>query len=221
MTLFDALEKLVKARHLTPLTPTLPPNQLPPFYNSSQYCAYHQSHGHPIDKCFHLHHDIQDFFDEKKIAPPSVSKHNIIANPLPNHNLSRSYRTNFTQTDSDNFDPSALISPTVSPKTQSYPLSTFTSEDVPEWILRGMEKEEKEEETLFQVEKEFGELMCGQPEVEFKWFDMEKSANTNGWGLDFPEDVLPVQPEVDPRPVFEKEEMSGDNKRSQERKWKG
>lgn len=84
-----------------------------------------------------------------------------------------------------------------------------------------MEKEEKEEETLFQVEKEFGELMCGQPEVEFKWFDMEKSANTNGWGLDLPEDVLPVQPEVDPRPVFEKEEMSGDNKRSQERKWKG
>lgn len=59
-------------------------------------------------------------------------------------------------------------------------MSTFTSEDVPEWISREMEKEEKEEETLFQVEKEFGELMCGQPEVEFKWFDMEKSANTNG-----------------------------------------
>lgn len=149
-----ALERLLEAGHITPLAPIPPPNSLPPYYDPSQYCAYHHSHGHLTKKCFRLHHKIKDLIDAGKIAPPSTSKPNIIINPLPNHNLSHSNYTNFIQTDFDNFDPNTLISPATNLEAEPFALSAFISEDMLEWILREMESEENEEETLIQAENE-------------------------------------------------------------------
>lgn len=162
----EALERPVDAGHITPFAPKPPPNPLPPYHDSSQYCSYHQSLGHPIEKCFRLHHKIQDLIDAKEIVHPFARKPNIITYPLPNHNLGFSNHIHFIQTDFDNFDPNTLISRFTNPEAKPFALSTFTSEDVPELILKEMEREENEEKTLIQAEKEFMELMFGQSKVE-------------------------------------------------------
>lgn len=70
--------------------------------------------------------------------------------------------------DSDDSNPNTLITPTINPETKPLALSAFTSENVPEWVLRKMETKEKEEEMLTQAEKEFQELMSGQSKIEFE-----------------------------------------------------
>ena len=55
-------------------------------------CAYHQSLGHDIDKCFGLRHAINDLIDTKVIAPPT--RPSITNHPLTNHNFGRAPRIN-------------------------------------------------------------------------------------------------------------------------------
>ncbi|KAF5933777.1 hypothetical protein HYC85_029948 [Camellia sinensis] len=57
--------------HLKPLDPRPLPDPLPPRHNPAQYCIFHQQHGHPIDLCYCLHHEIQDLINNKVIALPS------------------------------------------------------------------------------------------------------------------------------------------------------
>ena len=71
-------------------------------------CAYHQSPGHDIDKCFGLHHAIQDLIDNKVIAPPTRPR--VTNNPLPNHNFGRRPRINCLMSKEEGEkDPSELI----------------------------------------------------------------------------------------------------------------
>ena len=62
-------------------------------------CAYHQSLGHDIDKCFGLRHAINDLIDTKVIAPPT--RPSITNNPLPNHNFGRGPRINYLMTEEE------------------------------------------------------------------------------------------------------------------------
>ncbi|KAF5933063.1 hypothetical protein HYC85_029234 [Camellia sinensis] len=84
MPLSKALGVLIKKRHLKPLESRPLPEKLPPTYNSTKYCAYHQQHGHEIDQCFQLRHEIQDLIDNRVITSPE--KLNVTTNPLPPHN---------------------------------------------------------------------------------------------------------------------------------------
>ena len=86
----QVFEKLKAKGLLKPLDPRPIPNPLPTRFDVTKRCAYHQSPGHDIDKCFDLHHAIQDLIDNKVIAPPI--RPSITNNPLPNHNFGRGPR---------------------------------------------------------------------------------------------------------------------------------
>ena len=86
MTLSQALEifstkGLIKPLDLGRYTPTTSA----PNYNASEYCKYHQSHGHSTDKCTHFCPDIKDLIQSGKIPFPSINLPNIKTNPLPNY----------------------------------------------------------------------------------------------------------------------------------------
>nr|POE85245.1 hypothetical protein CFP56_67849 [Quercus suber] len=62
-------------------------NTSAPNYNASEYCKYHQNHGHSIDKCTRLCHDIEDLIQSGKILKPPINLPNIKTNHLPNYNV--------------------------------------------------------------------------------------------------------------------------------------
>ena len=112
-----ALERLLKKGHLHLLPPKLLPNPLPPYFNTSLRCAYHQTSGHSTDQCFKLRHDIQDLIDRKIIdAPPA--RPSVTQNPLPKHR-----NINLIESETLSFDPSTFITPL------GQPLALF---DIPE-----------------------------------------------------------------------------------------
>ena len=63
-------------------------------------CAYHQVPGHDTDRCFTLHHAIQDLINNKVIALPT--RPSIANNPLPNHTFGKGPRINCLMTEEDN-----------------------------------------------------------------------------------------------------------------------
>ncbi|KAK4589979.1 hypothetical protein RGQ29_020520 [Quercus rubra] len=104
----QVFEKLKAKGLLKPLDPRPIPNPLPTRFDVTKRCAYHQSPGHDTDKCFDLHHAIQDLIDNKVIAPPI--RPSITNNPLPNHNFGRGPRISCLMTKEETKrDPSELI----------------------------------------------------------------------------------------------------------------
>ena len=88
MTLSQALETLSTKGFIKSLDPgRYTPNTFSPNYNASEYCKYHQNHGHSIDKCTHLHHDIEDLIQVGKIPKPPINLPSIKRNPLPDYNV--------------------------------------------------------------------------------------------------------------------------------------
>ncbi|KAK7832573.1 hypothetical protein CFP56_026303 [Quercus suber] len=63
------------------------PNSSAPNYNTSEYCKYHQNHGHSTDKCTCLCHDIEGLIQSGKIPKPPINLPNIKSNPLPDYNV--------------------------------------------------------------------------------------------------------------------------------------
>ena len=92
MTTSQVFEKLKAKRLLEPLDLKLVPNPLPAKFDVSKRCAYHQGSGHDTDRCYNLHHVIQDLIDIKVIAP--FTRPNMTNNPFPNHNFGRGPRIN-------------------------------------------------------------------------------------------------------------------------------
>ena len=87
MTLSQALETLLTKGFIKPFDLVrYASNTSAPNYNVSEYCKYHQNHGHSTDKCTHLHHDIEDLIQSGKIPKPPINLPNIKTNHLPNYN---------------------------------------------------------------------------------------------------------------------------------------
>nr|POF27536.1 hypothetical protein CFP56_19823 [Quercus suber] len=88
MTLSQALETLLSKGFIKPLDlGSYTSNTSSPNYNASEYCQYHQNHGHSIDKCIHLRHDIEDLIQAGKIPKPPINLPNIKRNPFPDYNV--------------------------------------------------------------------------------------------------------------------------------------
>ncbi|KAF5933115.1 hypothetical protein HYC85_029286 [Camellia sinensis] len=110
MSLSKALGVLIKKGHLKPLEPHPLPDPLPPKHNLAKYY-----HGHDIDLCFRLCHEIQDLIDNKVIAPPQ--KPSVTTNPLPLHNqVHPPRRMNLIQTLAIPYDPSRYFTHSHLPK---------------------------------------------------------------------------------------------------------
>nr|XP_023883250.1 uncharacterized protein LOC111995578 [Quercus suber] len=87
MILSQALETLSTKGFIKPLDlKKYTSNTSAPNYNASEYCKYHQTHGHSTDKCTSLHHDIEDLIQSGKILKPPINLSNIKTNHLPNYN---------------------------------------------------------------------------------------------------------------------------------------
>ena len=102
---FDNLKAkgLLKPLDLRPI-----PNPLPLKFDVNKRCAYHQIPSHDTNRCFTLHHAIQDLIDNKVVALPT--RPSITNNPLPNHNFRKGLRVNCLMTEEENKeDPSDLI----------------------------------------------------------------------------------------------------------------
>jgi hypothetical protein len=77
------------------LTPKPVPDPVPPYWNMSAYCAFHQGPGHVTDEIKQngiLKHKIQDLIDKIKMtvpqedAPSNPNKNvGIFKDPLPQH----------------------------------------------------------------------------------------------------------------------------------------
>nr|POE68338.1 hypothetical protein CFP56_12511 [Quercus suber] len=70
------IEKMIAKGVMKPLDlGRYTPNTSAPNYNAIEYYKYHQSHGHSIDKCTRLHHDIEDLIQFGKVlGHPSTSQ---------------------------------------------------------------------------------------------------------------------------------------------------
>ena len=68
MPISQVFEKLKVKGLLKPLDPRLVPNPLPARFDVSKKCVYHQGLGHDTNKCYSLHHAIQDLIDTKVIV---------------------------------------------------------------------------------------------------------------------------------------------------------
>ena len=68
MPISQVFEKLKVKGLLKPLDPRLVPNPLPVRFDVSKRCVYHQDLGHDTNKCYSLHHAIQDLIDTKVIV---------------------------------------------------------------------------------------------------------------------------------------------------------
>ena len=169
MSLSEALDRLVAAKYLIPLQPSLPPAVLPKNHKPSQYCKYHQSHGHKTNNCALLRHSIQDLIDAKKIAPPNP-KPNTTTNPLPNHDQAfPPPNVNFID-DLPPFDPSLFIIP---PK----PIAKLPSK--PEVCLVRIPEPESDSNGNSVMSKlyHFNELYIH--DVKSEWFDLNKAVNND------------------------------------------
>ena len=96
MPVSQVFEKLKAKGLLKPLDPRPISNPLLARFDVTKRYAYHQSPGHDTDKCFGLHHAIQDQINNKVTAPPI--RLSITNNPLPNHNFGRGLKMNCLMT---------------------------------------------------------------------------------------------------------------------------
>ena len=96
----QVFDKLKTKGLLKPLDPRPIPNPLPSKFDVNKRCAYHQILGHDTDRCFTLHHAIQDLIKNKVIAPPT--RPSITNNPFPNHNFGKGSRVNCLMTEEEN-----------------------------------------------------------------------------------------------------------------------
>ena len=86
LTLSQALETLSTKGFIKPLDlGRYTPNTSVPNYNASEYCKYHQSHGHSTNKCTRLYHDIEYLIQSGKIPMPPINLPNIKTNHLPDY----------------------------------------------------------------------------------------------------------------------------------------
>ena len=69
MPMSQVFDKLKEKGLLKPLDLRPIPNPLPSNFDVNKRCAYHQIPGHDTNRCFTLHHAIQDLIDNKVIAP--------------------------------------------------------------------------------------------------------------------------------------------------------
>ena len=104
----QVFDKLKTKGLLKPLDPRPIPNPLPSKFDVNKRCAYHQILGHDTDRCFTLHHAIQDLIKNKVITSPT--RPSITNNPFPNHNFGKGLRVNCLMTKEENKeDLSSLI----------------------------------------------------------------------------------------------------------------
>ena len=95
MPMSQVNDKLKAKRLLKPLDPRPIPNLLR--FDVNKRHAYHQGPGHDTNRCFTLHHAIQDLIEKKVIAPPT--RPSVTNNPFPNHNFWKGPRINFLMTE--------------------------------------------------------------------------------------------------------------------------
>ena len=108
MPVSQVFEKLKAKWLLKPLDPRPILNPFLARFGVTKRRGYHQSPGHDTNKCFGLHHAIQDLIDNKVIAPPT--RPSVTNNPLPNHNFGRGPRINCLMTKEESKEyPSKLI----------------------------------------------------------------------------------------------------------------
>ena len=108
MPLSQVFEKLKAKGLLKPLDQRPVPNPLPVKFDVSKRCAYHQGLGCDTDRCYKLHHAIQDLIENKVIT--LLTRPNITNNPLPNHNFGRGLRIDcLFLGEEEEKDPSNLI----------------------------------------------------------------------------------------------------------------
>ncbi|XP_077232757.1 uncharacterized protein LOC143876956 isoform X1 [Tasmannia lanceolata] len=91
-----------------------PPNPLPTFWKTDQYCEYHRGPGHLTENCLALKHAIQNMIDKNELA---VERPNVTQNPLPNHHAMPPPTTNAIFTDEPLLDPANLICAITTEKT--------------------------------------------------------------------------------------------------------
>ncbi|XP_075633626.1 uncharacterized protein LOC142606109 [Castanea sativa] len=93
-------DKLKAKGLLKPLDPRSIPNPLPSQFDVNKRCVYHQGPHYDTDRCFSLHHAIQDLIDNKVNVLPT--RPSITNNPLPNHNFGKGPRINFLIIEKEN-----------------------------------------------------------------------------------------------------------------------
>ena len=108
MPISQVFEKLKAKGLLKPLSPKPVPKPLPVRFDVSKMCAYLQGLSHDIDRCYNLHHAIQDLIDTKVFA--LSARPSITNNPLPNYNFGKGLRINCLMSKEEGEkDPSELI----------------------------------------------------------------------------------------------------------------
>ena len=108
MPMSQVFDKLKAKGLLKPLDPRPIPIPLPLRFDVNKRCACHLVLSHDTNRCFTLHHAIQDLIDNKVIVP--LTGPIITNNPLPNHNFGKGPRINCLTTEEENKeDPSDLI----------------------------------------------------------------------------------------------------------------
>ena len=76
MSLYQALQHLLKANLVTLRDPPSNPDTSSPKYNPNAKCAYHSSSpGHETDQCWALKNKIQDLIDNKTVVPQKFPSH--------------------------------------------------------------------------------------------------------------------------------------------------
>ncbi|KAI8559667.1 hypothetical protein RHMOL_Rhmol04G0191300 [Rhododendron molle] len=121
--------KLIKSRHLKPLTPTLPPKVLSVGCNPNAYSAFHQMPSHLTDAYFCLQQEIQDLIDNGTVQTPPLSKPNVISNSLPQHN-SNPFVSQISITSTQINPSSTIFNPShyIIPENQPKPIVSVPSE---------------------------------------------------------------------------------------------
>ena len=110
MTLAQAYKNLSSKGFIKPLDPAPMPNPIPPTWNLSDYCHFHQKFGHKTDNCFRLKHERQDHIDNGTLLNPNIiTKPSIRKNPLPDYHRAPPSYQNWVQIDGIEWDCSKLI----------------------------------------------------------------------------------------------------------------
>ncbi|KAF5932676.1 hypothetical protein HYC85_028847 [Camellia sinensis] len=202
MSLARTLKMLMEREHLKPLDPSPLFDPLPPRHDPTQYCLFHQQHGHPTNLCYRLRHKIQDLIDNKIIAPPT--KPNVTTTPLPAHNQKRENPPKKGLPDTqviekgaslaEEYDPILYIVAIYQPKPVVI-LPDFLSINIirgdelgqhqNDWPEQGLNDLAKLEEDLENLEEDLDNLYFFEEEdtgsVQIRWWDPSQPKTSNGW----------------------------------------